>query len=162
MSITERMPFSIILGFLIATGCATLTGPTVPTIPTSRYPLEIEKVFHSPFGETWDSALEVMTSKGTIINKDKSSGLIVYTIFDKKSKKKVYGNVYLKSHPDKNDTVVYFTQSGISEGEAQARHRKSKKGFIWYFTPGLKSHYYLEGIGRDFFQKLERSLGKIK
>ena len=130
MRISEKMSFlMIIIIVLIVLGCT-------PNIPKSDYPLEIERSFHASFDKTWDSVLEVVkTSKGTIITKDKSSGLILYSILDNKSKSQVYMNIYLKSHPNSNITVVYL-------------------------TPWVRTGYYLKEIDKDFFAALEKTLGR--
>ena len=128
MRIFDKTLFSVIVIVLIVMGCA-------PNIPKSDYPLEIKRSFHASFDNIWDSVLEVVkTSKGTIITKDKSSGLIVYRI-NSKSKSQVYMNVYLKNHPTTNITVVYL-------------------------TPRVRTGYYLKEIDKDFFAALERNLGR--
>ncbi len=128
MRIFDKTLFSVIVIVLIVMGCA-------PNIPKSDYPLEIKRSFHASFDNIWDSVLEVVkTSKGTIITKDKSSGLIVYSI-NSKSKSQVYMNVYLKNHPTTNITVVYL-------------------------TPRVRTGYYLKEIDKDFFAALERNLGR--
>jgi len=129
MRISEKTLFLIIVIVLILMGCA-------PNIPKSDYPLEIKRSFHASFDNTWDSVLEIVkTSKGTIITKDKSCGLIVYSIIDSKSKSQVYMNVYLKNHPTTNITVVYL-------------------------TPRVRTGYYLKEIDKDFFAALEKTLGR--
>lgn len=129
MSINQKISFFIISIIFIALGCA-------PHIPKSEYPVETEKLFHASFDKTWNSVLEVIRiSEGTIITNDKYSGLITYSVLDKESKSQIYMNVYLRSHPDPNITVVYL-------------------------FPKVRSGYYLKEIERDFFEKLRKILGR--
>jgi len=127
MRIFENSLILMIVIVLLVIGCA-------PNIPKSDYLLQIKRSFRASFDKTWDSVLEVVkTSKGTIITKDKSSGLIVYSIIDSKSKTKVYMNIYLKNHPTTNITVVYL-------------------------TPWVRTGYYFKEIDKDFFSALEKIL----
>lgn len=127
MSITKKMFYFVILFMSIWIGCG-------PHIPTSQYPMEIEKIFYVSFDKTWNAVLEVVKiSNGTIITNDKSSGLITYSVFDKESKSQIYMNVYLKNYPDTDTTVVYL-------------------------IPRIRTGYYLKEIERDFFGKLEKIL----
>ena len=127
MRIFENSLILMIVIVLLVIGCA-------PNIPKSDYLLQIKRSFRASFDKTWDSVLEVVkTSKGTIITKDKSSGLIVYSIIDSKSKTKVYMNIYLKNHPTTNITVVYL-------------------------TPWVRTGYYFKEIDKDFFAALEKIL----
>ncbi|OQX52256.1 MAG: hypothetical protein B5M53_09075 [Candidatus Cloacimonas sp. 4484_209] len=123
MSPAKKISYFFILFIFIFIGCAHL--------PTSEHPMEINKVFHASFDKTWDSVLEVVkTSKGIIITKDKSSGLIVY-----KLKSQIYTNVYLKDSPSTNTTVVYV-------------------------VPWVKSGHFSEEIEEHFFKMLEKNLTK--
>ncbi len=112
----------ILLFFII--GCA--------HIPTSEYPPELEKKYTAPFDKTWDATLKTVEKyKGTIIAKDRSaeSGIVTFTYNDKKKKNKIYLNIYLKSSPSLNTTIVYL-------------------------KPRLKWGYFLEEIDKDFFDNL--------
>jgi len=128
--------FLIIVIFLIVIGCS-------PNIPKSNYPLQMKRSFHASFDNTWNAVLEtVKKSEGTIITEDKSSGLIVYSFTDRKSKSQVYMNVYLKNYPTTNITEVYLIPW-------------VKTNYSGYY---LERGYYLE-IDRDFFTLLEKILG---
>lgn len=128
MPISQKMSFLIIIIILIFVGCA--------HIPKSDYPLEIERSFPASFDKTWDSVLEIVkTSKGTIITNDKASGLIVYSIIDKKSKSQVYMNVYLKNEADTTTNIT-----------------------VVHLIPWVRTGYYLKEIDKDFFTRLEKAL----
>jgi len=122
MNISCKMSFLIIL---IVMGCG-------PHIPMSEYPLEKSRSFQASFDKAWDSVLEVVkTLDGIVINKDKSSGLILYKIFDNKSKDHVYVNVYIKNNLASMTSIVYLSPH---------------------------ADYYGKEIDRDFFVLLEQKL----
>jgi len=128
MHISEK-PFFLIIIVLIIIGCG-------PTIPISDHSLQIKKSFHASFDKTWNAVLRIVKiSKGTILTEDKSSGLIVYSIIDSKSRSQVYMQVYLKNHPTTNIIDVYLITQ-------------------------VRTGYYLGEIDRDFFVALEKTLEK--
>jgi hypothetical protein len=105
------------------------------SIPKAEYPSEIQKDFYASFDKTWDGVLEVVKMlKGVVITKDKSSGVIVFSIDDNtvESKvKQIYVNIYVKSQSTTNTTLVYLIpQKGL----------------------------YLGKIDIDFFKELEKIL----
>jgi len=107
------------------------------SIPKAEYPSEIQHDFYASFDKTWDGVLEVVKIlKGTIITKDKSSGVVVFSIDDNTAESKVkqiYVNIYLKSQSTTNTTLVYL-------------------------IPRIKIGLYLGKIDADFFKELEKIL----
>jgi len=84
------------------------------SIPKSDCPAEIKKDFPSTFDQVWEAVFEVVKNlRGTVIAKDKSSGLIVlyYNVCDSERNhelKQIYINVYIKSQSNANITSVYM------------------------------------------------------
>lgn len=137
MSITKKIFYSVLLLIPMWSGCI-----TSPDIPTSRYPMEIERNFYASFDETWDAVLEVIKiSKGSVIMQNKALGLISYGVADNQSESQTYVNVHTKSKLPSNTTTVRLTIHDRS-GES-----------IKFITPSLKE------IDKDFFGKLENILG---
>lgn len=104
-------------------------------IPQSEYPLEIEREFNASFEKTWDAVIELIkVLNGTVVATDKPSGIITYSIFDGTSRSLIYINIHIKERPSQETTNVYL-------------------------IPQVRGgRYYLKGMERDFFDKLEKLL----
>lgn len=126
MSIARNMSYFVMVFVFIGIGCV--------HIPTSEHPIEIEKSFNASFDSVWNSVLKIVeNSQGNIITEDKSSGLIVYSIFDNESRSQIYMQVYLQNFPHTNITVVRS-------------------------IPKIRNGYYLKETKRDFFETLEKNM----
>ncbi|PIS37527.1 MAG: hypothetical protein COT35_05615 [Nitrospirae bacterium CG08_land_8_20_14_0_20_52_24] len=112
----------------LCTGCA--------HIPESEHPAEFYRVYDATFDQVWDSLLKtVSASEGSIVTQEKTSGLIVYSIHDKKLKSKVYVNLYVKNHPETEAVIVYLFANTRNGG-------------------------YTSDLDADFFKRLEKALGR--
>jgi hypothetical protein len=106
-----------------------------PKIPTAERPAEIQRTFQASTEKVWDSVSEVIRiTGGTILTKDKSSGLITYSTIAKEYQFPIYLNVYIKSAVAANTTIVYL-------------------------IPKTRGGAYFEEIENDFFNKLDNNLG---
>lgn len=107
------------------------------SIPEAEYPSEIQKDFYASFDKTWDGVLEVVKMlKGVVITKDKSSGVVVFSIDNNTAEskgKQMYVNIYLKSQSTTNTTLVYL-------------------------IPRIKIGLYWGDIDSYFFKELEKIL----
>lgn len=129
MSKNKKVAFLLIPIVFIAAGWT--------SIPKAEYPSEIQKDFYASFDKTWDGVLEVAKMlNGTIITKDKSSGVVVFSIDNNTAEskgKQIYVNIYVKSQSTTNTTLVYL-------------------------IPRIKIGLYLGKIDSDFFKELEKIL----
>lgn len=116
------------------------------SIPKSDYPAEIQRVFPASFDQTWNAIMEVVNLyKGNFISKDKSSGIIVFSVSDTEQEseiKQVFVNIYLKSQPGRNLTLVYLFP----------KIKPKIKNGIYCLYSGK--------IDKDFFNELEKFLVK--
>jgi len=110
-------------------------------LPRSEYPIQFKRDFNASFDKTWDAVLTVIKrTHGTIITKDKSSGLIVFSRFDS-----IFFNILIMDDFESNIATVYFkpmTKSGP------------------YMRTYTKSGKSLKDVDVLFFENLERTLKK--
>lgn len=100
MSNGRKIPLWIVPLMLTFIGCA--------SIPTSEYPIEMERAFSTAFHEVWDETVGVAKDiGGSIIMEDKPSGLITYKVYDSYTGNSTYVNVYVRRHGDMMSTTVH-------------------------------------------------------
>lgn len=127
-----------------------------PHIPTSEYPVEVQKAFHVPFDNVWDSSLDVIeTFDGTIIAKDKSSGLITCKFSADKSQSKTYINIYIRRDLQNSISNVYIIPYTSSIYTAM---RLQEQGIILQFEDFSFRKDYFSEISKTFFEKLRGRL----
>ena len=119
--------------FIFCFFCFALAG--CATVPSAARPLAIQHAYSISFDRTWDAVLEVAkASQGKIVTEDKPSGLIVYSVFDKGSKAKIYIQVLIKpSDVDKGSSLVYIfphNTKGYCSGAIQDEFFKSLKNIL--------------------------------
>jgi len=126
-------------------------------IPTSEYPVEIQRTFYVSFNEVWDNTLEILeTFDGTIIAKDKSSGLITYKISANSSGHKTFINIYIKRNQNITTTNVYVITYDCSRyTDTRFPGRRVQ---LLFFDIFIQKSYFME-ISSLFFEKLEKKVG---
>ena len=79
------------------------------TVPKAEYRIEREMILQNSFDSTWESVLEAVKKiNGNVINVEKESGLIVYSVFSDAAKSWIYANVYLKRQIARDTTKIIF------------------------------------------------------
>lgn len=145
---------SVLVLCLFVVGCG-------PHIPTSEYPMEVEKVIHAPFESVWDNSLQVIeTLEATIIAKDKSSGLISCKFPHDKSKSQTYTNIYIRSNPQNRSVVNIYLIPYDFSSYAAIRYVKypEEKGVILRFRNMSFRKNYFSDVYDMFFDKLKGKL----
>ena len=95
--------------FICVTILLTVFTDGCASIPKAEYRIEREKVLKYSFDDAWASALEAVKKiNGNTIAYDKASGVIVYGVFDRRSKSWIYANVYLRKSQNGDITRIVF------------------------------------------------------
>jgi len=152
MKFIKRSVYFGILIFLFILLCST-SGWAKMRLPVSEKPVKIKEVFYASFDKVWEGILEVLKFfKGTIIVKDKSSGIITYKLSPQK-----FINIYIKKT---KSYVNCFIVPYDLETRFATRYPDPKTKLNFYEI--LIHKNYMDSTYEIIFEKLMCKINKSK
>lgn len=151
MTNIKKIPWFLALSMIITAGCA--------PIPTSEHFVQLQKEFPASFEEVWNSSLQVIeTFDGTIITKDKSSGLITCKITGNKTEGEFYTNIFVTASQNEIPTVVFVTPYNsltYSRNSWEGPSSNSKNGVITEVRNISFHKNHFINFSNTFYKRLE-------
>jgi hypothetical protein len=135
--------FTVLMFFLLLTGCTYLVG-------TSRQPIPIEpRIYVAEYGKVWNSALDVLDEEGYVIAQmDKSNG---YIATERKEGERYRDKVSLRIL-DKGEEVTVIVNYYFEEKTTYTHLSTGATSYSWWETGS--DGYFEKGIQNEIAEKL--------